>query len=126
VEKLAGMTPEQLMEIPGIGEKMVDKIYQAVNRFYEGHGSGCRDGRSAASGKLQPKKAKLQVQPKLLPQRRQKLPRLLTQLRKIRRRRLQRPLQKLRPPPAKAMRSRRKSEVVVENGAHDRRKSSPN
>jgi N utilization substance protein A len=35
VEKLAGMTPEQLMEIPGIGEKMVDKIYQAVNRFYE-------------------------------------------------------------------------------------------
>jgi N utilization substance protein A len=38
VEKLAGMTPEQLMEIPGIGEKMVDKIYQAVNRFYEGGG----------------------------------------------------------------------------------------
>src|SRR5712675_1698513 len=43
VEKLAGMTPEQLMEIPGIGEKMVDKIYQAVNRFYEG-------GREAAAG----------------------------------------------------------------------------
>jgi N utilization substance protein A len=38
VEQLAGMTPEQLMEIPGIGEKMVDKIYQAVNRFYEGGG----------------------------------------------------------------------------------------
>jgi len=38
VEKLASMTPEQLMEIPGIGEKMVDKIYQAVNRFYEGGG----------------------------------------------------------------------------------------
>src|SRR6201993_854790 len=36
LEQLAGMTPEQLMEIPGIGEKMVDKIYQAVNRFYEG------------------------------------------------------------------------------------------
>jgi len=35
LEKLSGMTPEQLMEIPGIGEKMVDKIYQAVNRFYE-------------------------------------------------------------------------------------------
>jgi len=35
MEKLASMTPEQLMEIPGIGEKMVDKIYQAVNRFYE-------------------------------------------------------------------------------------------
>src|ERR1700682_6145574 len=38
VEALAPMTPEQLMEIPGIGEKMVDKIYQAVNRFYEGGG----------------------------------------------------------------------------------------
>src|ERR1700681_3280109 len=36
LENLASMTPEQLMEIPGIGEKMVDKIYQAVNRFYEG------------------------------------------------------------------------------------------
>ncbi len=36
LEKLAAMTPEQLLEIPGIGEKMVDKIYQAVNRFYEG------------------------------------------------------------------------------------------
>src|SRR5713226_8006433 len=36
IEKLADMTPEQLVEIPGIGEKMVDKIYQAVNRFYEG------------------------------------------------------------------------------------------
>src|SRR5271167_2063627 len=39
IEKIeaAGITnPEQLMEIPGIGEKMVDKIYQAVNRFYEG------------------------------------------------------------------------------------------
>src|ERR1700693_1547310 len=38
IEKLADMTPEQLTEIPGIGEKMVDKIYQAVNRFYEGGG----------------------------------------------------------------------------------------
>src|SRR5271170_2435338 len=43
LEQLAAMTPEQLMEIPGIGEKMVDKIYQAVNRFYEG-------GEAAASG----------------------------------------------------------------------------
>jgi len=45
LEKLAGMTPEQLMEIPGIGEKMVDKIYQAVNRFYEG-------GESAPAGEV--------------------------------------------------------------------------
>src|SRR6202022_3406325 len=44
VEKLAGMTPEQLMEIPGIGEKMVDKIYQAVNRFYEGGGEAAAPG----------------------------------------------------------------------------------
>jgi N utilization substance protein A len=36
IEKLADMTPEQLMEIPGIGEKMVEKIYQAVHNFFEG------------------------------------------------------------------------------------------
>jgi transcription termination/antitermination protein NusA len=55
VEKLAGMTPEQLMEIPGIGEKMVDKIYQAVNRFYESSseaapaaGEGTLDAEAAA------------------------------------------------------------------------------
>src|SRR5213594_1149194 len=51
VEKLAGMTPEQLMEIPGIGEKMVDKIYQAVNRFYEsGTETAAATGEAAASG----------------------------------------------------------------------------
>jgi N utilization substance protein A len=44
VEKLASMTPEQLMEIPGIGEKMVDKIYQAVNRFYESGTEGAAAG----------------------------------------------------------------------------------
>ena len=50
VEKLAGMTPEQLMEIPGIGEKMVDKIYQAVNRFYESSTEGAAaTGEGAAS-----------------------------------------------------------------------------
>ena len=32
------------MEIPGIGEKMVDKIYQAVNRFYEGGGEAAAAG----------------------------------------------------------------------------------
>jgi N utilization substance protein A len=45
LEQLAGMTPEQLMEIPGIGEKMVDKIYQAVNQFYE---SGAAPAEGAA------------------------------------------------------------------------------
>jgi transcription termination/antitermination protein NusA len=44
LEKLASMTPEQLMEIPGIGEKMVDKIYQAVNRFYEGGEAAAAEG----------------------------------------------------------------------------------
>src|SRR3979411_1186147 len=53
VEKLAGMTPEQLMEIPGIGEKMVDKIYQAVNRFYEGGTeTAAAAGEAAASGEV--------------------------------------------------------------------------
>jgi transcription termination/antitermination protein NusA len=58
VEKLAGMTPEQLMEIPGIGEKMVDKIYQAVNRFYEGGGDAAAapaetiEGSEATEGAL--------------------------------------------------------------------------
>src|SRR6202040_4092113 len=53
LEKLASMTPEQLMEIPGIGEKMVDKIYQAVNRFYEGGGEAAvatEEGAEAVEG----------------------------------------------------------------------------
>jgi N utilization substance protein A len=50
VEKLAGMTPEQLMEIPGIGEKMVDKIYQAVNRFYEGGGEAAATEEAVENG----------------------------------------------------------------------------
>ena len=43
------------MEIPGIGEKMVDKIYQAVNRFYE-------SGEAAAAAPWKPKR-----QPRKLP-----------------------------------------------------------
>jgi len=53
LEQLAGMTPEQLMEIPGIGEKMVDKIYQAVNQFYESGGTaaeGSSETGEAAEG----------------------------------------------------------------------------
>src|ERR1700743_2186218 len=50
IEKLADMTPEQLMEIPGIGEKMIDKIYQAVNRFYEGGGEAAAAGEATAEG----------------------------------------------------------------------------
>ncbi len=35
VEKLADMTPEQLVEIPGIGEKMVEKIHQSVAAYFQ-------------------------------------------------------------------------------------------
>jgi N utilization substance protein A len=35
VEKLADMTPEQLIEIPGIGEKLVERIHQAVAAYFE-------------------------------------------------------------------------------------------
>lgn len=34
VEKLGNMTPEQLEEIPGIGEPLVEKIQLAVNNYY--------------------------------------------------------------------------------------------
>ena len=52
LEQLAGMTPEQLMEIPGIGEKMVDKIYQAVNQFYEGGGTAAAAEGSAETAEV--------------------------------------------------------------------------
>src|SRR6202030_176487 len=35
IEKLADMTPEQLVEIQGIGEKMVEKIHQSVAAYFE-------------------------------------------------------------------------------------------
>ncbi|MGH9683707.1 MAG: transcription termination factor NusA [Candidatus Acidiferrales bacterium] len=35
IEKLADMTPEQLVEIPGIGEKMVEKIHQSVAAYFQ-------------------------------------------------------------------------------------------
>jgi N utilization substance protein A len=35
IEKLADMTPEQLMEVPGIGEKMVEKIMLAVAAHFQ-------------------------------------------------------------------------------------------
>ena len=53
IEKLADMTPEQLMEIPGIGEKMIDKIYQAVNRFYESGESATAAAAAATEGTVE-------------------------------------------------------------------------
>ena len=35
IERLADMTPEQLTEIPGIGEKMVEKIQLAVTTYFQ-------------------------------------------------------------------------------------------
>ncbi|HEU5409516.1 MAG TPA: transcription termination factor NusA [Candidatus Acidoferrales bacterium] len=35
IEKLADMTPEQLLEIPGIGEKMVEKIRISVEQYFQ-------------------------------------------------------------------------------------------
>ncbi len=34
IERLGGMTPEQLEEIQGIGPKMVEHIQEAVNAYY--------------------------------------------------------------------------------------------
>ena len=60
VEALADMTPEQLEEIPGIGEKTLEKIIVAV-RHYFGHfeeGEAGRGGRSGgACGSGEPRSA---------------------------------------------------------------------
>jgi len=49
VEELAGMTPEQLMEIPGIGEKMVEKIAAAVKQHFEPEAVAAAPGEAAAA-----------------------------------------------------------------------------
>jgi N utilization substance protein A len=52
VEKLGGMTPEQLEEIPSIGDEMVEKIQEAVVSYYgqfESGGEGDAD-RALADG----------------------------------------------------------------------------
>jgi N utilization substance protein A len=51
IEKLGGMTPEQLEEIPGIGPDMVEKIQEAVNAYYsqfEEQGQGEAEPTAAA------------------------------------------------------------------------------
>jgi N utilization substance protein A len=50
IEKLGGMTPEQLEEIPGIGPQLVGKIQEAVNAYYsqfEEQGQGEREPAAA-------------------------------------------------------------------------------
>ncbi|HTV58451.1 MAG TPA: transcription termination factor NusA [Verrucomicrobiae bacterium] len=48
VEKLADMTPEQLVEIPGIGEKMVEKIRQSVAAYFEAQEAAAASGEGAS------------------------------------------------------------------------------
>jgi N utilization substance protein A len=48
IERLADMSAEQLLEIPGIGEKMVEKIRQAVVAHFEGL-EAAQSGAEAAS-----------------------------------------------------------------------------
>ena len=55
IEKLGGMTPEQLEEIPGIGPDMVEKIQEAVNAYYsqfeeQGQGQGGAEPAAAEEG----------------------------------------------------------------------------
>ena len=76
------------MEIPGIGEKMVDKIYQAVNRFYEGGRSAQRlrqRGKTPAEGS-----ARLTKQPRPRKQKSIDMPRLRAEQMPERERRLKR------------------------------------
>src|SRR5215470_11555577 len=54
VEKLADMTPEQLIEIPGIGEKMVEKIHQSVAAHFEAiESAGAAAPAEAAEGEAE-------------------------------------------------------------------------
>jgi N utilization substance protein A len=67
VEALADMTPEQLEEIPGIGEKTLEKISVAVRHYFghfeegeEGHvpeGAESAGGESAGTGEAEAKNA---------------------------------------------------------------------
>jgi transcription termination/antitermination protein NusA len=54
VEALADMTPEQLEEIPGIGEKTLEKISVAVRHYFgqfeEGQGAGTEEAGAAGAG----------------------------------------------------------------------------
>ena len=57
VEALADMTPEQLEEIPGIGEKTLERISVAV-RHYFGHFEEGEEGAPAAAAGEEPAEAK--------------------------------------------------------------------
>src|ERR1700678_2042405 len=46
--QMADMTPEQLVEIPGIGEKMVEKIHQSVAAYFEALETAATSGATTA------------------------------------------------------------------------------
>jgi N utilization substance protein A len=54
IEKLGGMTPEQLEEIQGVGADMIERIFEAVNAYYgqfeEGQGEAETVSTEAAEG----------------------------------------------------------------------------
>jgi N utilization substance protein A len=54
VEKLGNMTPEQLEEIPGIGEPLVEKIQLAVNNYYGQFETGENPQQGAAEPAAEP------------------------------------------------------------------------
>src|SRR6202030_3132332 len=54
VEKLGNMTPEQLEEIPGIGEPLVEKIQLAVNNYYGQFETGENPQQGAAEPGAEP------------------------------------------------------------------------
>jgi len=53
IERLADMSAEQLLEIPGIGEKMVEKIRQSVVAHFEGLEAAAAGGEATAATAVQ-------------------------------------------------------------------------
>ena len=63
------MTPEQLVEIPGIGEKMVEKIHQSVAAYFEAletAAAAAPEGAVAAEGGEPAAEPEAAAQPKRL------------------------------------------------------------
>jgi N utilization substance protein A len=63
VETLADMTPEQLEEIPGIGEKTLERISVAVRHYFGHFEEGAEDGAEAEGADTEPGAAEVLVDP---------------------------------------------------------------
>jgi len=70
VEKLGNMTPEQLEEIPDIGENLVEKIQVAVNNYYGQFETADNGGAQPvdAAGPVEPQSPDAQVEPESNPE----------------------------------------------------------